>query len=205
MRYDNERDAASYLGNSIILYDGKPVIVGEVQRVPIQRSFVIQLMPLPKGSPFSTTLDDPKLNMLNIRLGNVTWGDNVYYLERIPIRAYKQGITSNNVNIVGPTGNLRSRDILGELRTTPGFVDMMMGVYPTAAEVKKKLVAAGVRKAIAVSRQFALSYNPDLEEFSLVYKGETVARSSDTRFKLPSRYQHLREFLMESGIETRAA
>ena len=121
-------------------------------------------------------------------------GFTAVYSARIPIRRWKQGITSENFG-VDHARKLKWHEML----VMPSVRDMFMNKYPT---YKTALKNAGVKSdIIAFHKKIAVGKDL-LGDFNLYYRGKIVGRSDDgERYRLGTQMKYLKEFFEEQGVE----
>lgn len=164
--YDRN-DLNKYLLNSIVLYKGAPVEV--VDGITADRKAVVKtlntgrLLQIPVG----------ELSCSNFPYGFVNYKGNAYYVERTPVRAWKLGITANNVAVralpnemAGFVMRKDNKDIISD----KGFYNMVKNVYPKKDDVVEMLrnKKPGVN-SLAISRSFAID-----KKGSLFYKNKQI-------------------------------
>lgn len=216
MIYDNEHDGAQYLRGSIVHYENRPYYVESVQMVPITRQMTCRLACVGRADvhypTVSVALEDPGLNVMNLRLGYINYRGSAYYLMRKGVRGdgFKQGLTQANVTCHpvpnGWTGG-RLREFIATLLASQSHVDLCAGKWPSLKEAhdefQRTKSAPNPTTSIAISRHFAIEFDPDMEDYTLLHRGEKVARAHDIRsFRLSARNKFLEESLkMETQID----
>lgn len=162
------------LVNTIISHNGEPHVVANVIS---KKPYVYLLVtPLDETKPIAQVNID-KVDFRPVSLGFINFPFNdCRYLSRIPHRAWKQGLTNNNITNHG-IDVFRHKQ---ELRNT------IIGNYPTFAEANKKQVFT------AFHRDFCVKNN------IIAYKdiGE-VATYNAGKFTMVPRYFYLQEYLHE--------
>jgi len=215
MIYDNEHDGAQYLRGSFVHYDNRPYYVESVQLIPITRTMSCRLACVGRADVhyphLTVSLADPLLNVMNLRLGYVNYRGSAHYLMRKGVRGdgFKQGLTQANVTCnpipAGWTGG-RLREFISTLLSSQGHVDLCAGKWPSlkeaADEFQRTKSSPNPTTSIAISRHFAIEFDPDMEDYTLLHRGEKVARANDIKaFRLNARNKFLEESLkMETQI-----
>ena len=203
--YENLEEATFRLNSSIVLYDGEPVQINNVENHK-DGTLRVHISPLPlslEGNAMSSRkmINSPKFNKFRpFELGNVNYlhKDTIYVVnvERLPVRTRVQGTTSTNTRIT--TVNKKSGLIFNfsNLTMNEGFVEMCKGVYPSL----KEFFDSGVYE-IALSRNFAVVKGEATGLFS-IYHGTDhigVMNSKAAIFVFP-KFKYLKEVLEESRI-----
>lgn len=103
--YLNINDLRQYMDGSFVLYDGVPGIVfadrdGDGKSVTFT-PIVMNGVPFkPKSKKIDIT--DDKFSCRKIDLGYVQYGSNAVYVQRNPLRMYKQGIVRSHLHVSDP-------------------------------------------------------------------------------------------------------
>jgi len=199
--YQTPEDAAQHLNHTIIMYDDRPVYVQEVFRA----GGVIRLSLLPVPSlrdPFAVDLFDPLIDakIMGQRLGycNLGSGLGATWVSRIPARQYHQGLCGQNLSIgnVNGRGNVLRWD---SLMRRAEFADMLRRQYPSYKEVLKQLENDHDIPSIAFHPHLAIE-RQELGYYLLLYKAERVAWGDPLQFKLPKKFEYLKETLNKCGV-----
>jgi len=209
MLWDNIEDAHARLTRCVVMYDDHPYYVDRIDG-PVKKVLIVVMRRLPLlDDQLTVTLDDPKLNYTQYRLGYVNrqsdgglWTS--FYMMRSPVRGIKQGIYNNNIQYAGLQRGFKGPSIDNSLNN-PHFADMLMNKYPTIDVAKDLIDKAPVREGyantIAFHRNFALSRDP-LGFYKLLYKGDEVAWGDPIGgLNLPSQYSHLMQVMEENGVK----
>lgn len=200
--YDNARDAASYLNNTVAFWDGSPIYIDR-----IEADFSIQgyKLPLTNNSMRENlgNCQDKRFQCREFRLGYINWSNGAaIYAERRPHRGVQQGLCDNNVVMLDGRGNPQS---MSRAIREQGFVDMLLGKYPSPAEASAKMERGDV-SSVAFERYLAVARHANFNNLRyLKYKGRDVSWSDNNRFKLPDEFKYLREICEPTGILERAA
>ena len=196
--YETLEDANQQLGASVLLFKGDPMWCEGCQIRNGKISVLLYSLPRLRDQIF-VDIDDPDLDSRDLgrRLGYVnTFGPSgALFVSRIPARQYKQGLSKNNVRILGGSGRLT----LNDLRVQPGFTDAIKGIYPSFKRARERLQEDPDILSIAFNRNFALQRD-ELGFFVVLYRNERVAWGDPDAFKLPSHFQYLKELCQENGV-----
>lgn len=207
MLYENVEEVNHRLANTIVMYDGEPMLVTQgSQRVGGPVSVVLRrLKNRPEGkNEFVVPLDDPALNYRTFALGyiNFTATGEALYVTRNAARRTKQGLDDNNV-VVQHSSEV-GRVNLSTLRSySDSFFDFMAGRYPTFGEARERFKkTSGNLQSVAFHRNFALHYDRRLGLDTLFFKGRKVGYcGNDNKLVLGPDYQYLRELVHEQKLE----
>jgi hypothetical protein len=206
MPYETQEEAKMRLEGTVVMYDERPCFVREI--IQADQDLVARLNPMPRmRDDLPVNIKDEKLVARGLRLGYVNYGARgVVYVERMPVRRYKQGICRDNLYFKlhnNPGVGNNQRDYWQALLGRKEFTDMLVNAYPSVDKCIDELNAGGDKKAAAFAREFALEKD-ELGLFFLYHKGNKVAWGEPTTgYTLPSEYMYLREVLQEAGIEVR--
>jgi len=185
----NPGDYNSRLHNSVVCYDGYPVNL----QVLNQNEFTVS--PIHTESKFSSKtirpndvkldISTPDLGYFNIEPGGVKMAA---YIERHPVRRWRQGLCSTNCSVhllSGDAHGRRAREEIHPYLFTKGFEDMIQGRYPSVPEGLKSLTDKKVN-SVALSRNIAVSRKDDI--FNVWYKRDKVGYMSPGKniVKVPS-------------------
>lgn len=203
--YDSLEDAERRLLNTVVLYKGDPVYIERIRGLSSNQIADVILLPTGKTAAIETQLDLSSFEVLDLPpLGYVNLANYAHYLVRQPIRAVRQGLCAQNVNIsANPDGGTPNWD---RLMRTQGLVDMFKNKYPTFDSVFDEIIKSDDAKKKAFSKRYALAID-DMESITLEYRGINIARANNPkkygpRFTLPKKYEYLTEELTENAIRT---
>lgn len=159
-----ERDLSQRLDHTICRYDGVPYYVRYVNRG------VLSLHSLLSGSKkkvIDIHPNDEKFDVSTVPLGFAQASDSVVvYLSRRPNRLYKQGISIDSLSMkfIGPAR--ANFNYISE-----AFENMVLNKYPSLGEAFNTLRRSNEDKEIAISRDTALKWNPNLKLIFVYFKG----------------------------------
>lgn len=195
--FDTREEAAMRLDGTIIQGPNGPVYVKEMET-----SSIIHYKELSKRGGVQTTIRTATLDdgfcIKPFPLGYVNRGETCYYLQRMPVRKYKQGLHDAAMRIVlnGATRQ-SSRIRASALYEGPGFYAMYHNNYPSLRDVRI-LLEEGDCRTQAFGREWALGLL-DGKQHSLYYKGNEVGVyvKDSGSFSLHDERKYLQEALME--------
>lgn len=205
--YDTYEEAQQKLANSVVIYDGAPVLV---QKAGGQKNHVwLEFKRLPISRTSSEVekrqIDDPRWDFRNLgsRLGYTTLqvpGSDLFetvYTSRIPTRHSRQGLDRQTVILEGmQVYQWKFENLIYQ----KGFNDMMTNTFMKPVEAFSTMVVnKGQYKSIAIGRKLALSYD-QVTPPVLLYRTERIGYTEDgIKFKLADHKKHLREELEDIG------
>lgn len=178
------RDYNGRLHNSVVCYDGYPV------NLQVISEHEFSLTPVHPKSPFkpkSINPSDMKLDISTPSLGYFNLGTAAAYIERNPVRRWRQGLCNTNCSVYLLSGetHTRRREEIIQCLYTEGFEKMIRGEYPNIPEAIKTLKAKKVN-SVALTRNIAISMKDDI--INVWYKREKVGYipPGEMRVKVPS-------------------
>ena len=186
--YDNAGDAHMRLSESIIRYKGVPVFVHNVRE-----DMTVNFSLLSDGSPGTAPCTDPDFDITPVPTGYVNYHNDSSYVQRVPCRRWKQGLSRDGVE-ASPAhgGSPPARDLV----STPEMAATIMDEYPPFLEALSQ-VRTGASRAAAYHRFFCFVRN----EMGLVwlwYKGVKVGWMEQDIPMLGVQFQYLYEELRET-------
>lgn len=189
MRYESTRDVELRLRHSVVMYQGRPVMVMNVEDV---NSVIVE--DILEGEAKRVKVSDLDLQPSSAPLGYVLAGDNVFMAMRKPVRKFKQGLTQENM-IVRPVSFKRRDEPLRGRGVHFGSREVaktMIGDFPDIGKAFQD-VRSGRMSIVPFSRDWAVA---DVEDdLSIVFRGEVVGYATDNSVKLlPERF-YLKESL----------
>jgi len=153
--FDNTADANMRLSDSVIRLQGSPIYIHEAVRGP-DREIQLVYTDL-EGVGGRVGVHNEHLNYEPVPLGYVNIDGMSAYLQRIPARKWKQGLSRDNLQIKGILPDfIDTRALL----TTSYLAATIQGTYPTFAEALTR-VREGRDQHTAFHRKFSL--HPDSE------------------------------------------
>lgn len=195
-KFFNVEHAQRYLPNSIIRLKGIPIYVGHVEGGGKRGSLRLTYNYL--GDPDSSFIYLPNkdVNMNPVPLGFINLKSGTFYICRCPIRAWKIGLSANNIRIFRAVGSPNTIWNLGERQEvlmSKEMEDTILGRYPSYREAVDTSEKEG--RLVAFSRSFGC-----LEGKTLVYKflEDPVGTCNRLQPKLSEGYQFLDKVLEEA-------
>lgn len=189
MRYESTRDVELRLRHSVVMYQGRPVMVMNIEDV---NSVIVE--DILEGEAKRVKVSDLDLQPASAPLGYVLSGENVFMAMRKPVRKFKQGLTQENM-IVRPVSFGRRVEALRGRGVHFGSKEVaktMIGDFPDIGKAFQD-VRSGRMSIVPFSRDWAVA---DVEDdLSIVFRGEVVGYATDNSVKLlPERF-YLKESL----------
>lgn len=197
MRFDNQRDASSYLSNTVCYYNGVPIYIEAIDANLMAHAYNLPY----NGQVRLVDINSELFNCREYKLGYMNAADGCYYVSRRPSRGTAQGICDNNLSFI-PSDNDRHHRGTNMARAVqdPGLVQMLTGIYPTIPEALQKLEHPNVN-AVAISRHLCIKKHPQFNNLRfLEYKGQEISFSDTNAFDLPEDFQYLREICNPTGV-----
>lgn len=204
--YETVEEANMRLSSTVVLYEGEPVYITEVRQLNEDDAkneiYRVYSTPLPyrrDARAERKLISSGKFDLSPFRMGFMNFGGHAYYLSRNTARQNRQGLSERSLTIVGPPDQppIRLSNIISEQE----FVDMIKGKYPSMEEAVKMLQQPEYN-AVAVSREYALKKDTDLDGLIILYhKDAKVGFMAGTKsFKLSKKFHFLKEQLKERNI-----
>lgn len=147
--YLTQRDCAMRVDSTLCTYAGKPVWVRADEREPANHIHIndVSLWIKGTGKPKKILIEDPLFSVTPVELGYVNLQHTIpqaVYLYRQAQRRPRQGLSTDNINIVGNTLGVD----LNALLSSKEFVDMWCGVYPSFSECLDSVLKAPEDKVL---------------------------------------------------------
>lgn len=186
-------DVGMRLANCVVMYDGKPVMLGDVMHNAEEQSVIINARYLSNGRNFIISLPDEKLDLTPVPVGYVNYGKDAVYVSRVPVRRYKQGLCHHNMrtryaNPMVP--NVRTASIL----SSRGMSECITDDYYTLNDCIK-LLEEGERSSVAFHRRWALYEDEAIGVRHLMYRGRQVGIYGEHGPELGRKFRYLAEEL----------
>lgn len=147
-------DLVTMFKESIVLYEGRPVKVTE-----INADYQFKIWDLEKQRFNVVPWDFKKFRNPTRRLGMVNLNEGVIYVSRIPHRKYSSGLNRQNLAVQGLEGDRQSNIgvLLQRMKDLcdVGIADALNNAYPTFEEAKNWV--SQFYGTYAFDKQFALS------------------------------------------------
>ncbi len=154
--------AAGYLKDSIIRVANDPVYIYNVVEGG-RRKAVMTYCPLKNmGDMQQIPLDHADVDMNPVPLGMCTWFDGdmwvTYHVSRYPVRAWKVGLSRNNIGVTSITGRGQAGEaVVDQVFATVALDKCIRGEYKSLKDTLELLKKH--RGAIPISRRFAVASN----------------------------------------------
>jgi len=179
MKYDSQRDARLYLNNGVFLHGRNIVRVREVEE---DMTVIVDV--LNKQQMGRVPIKEISMKPLTIGYYYSQSNDKCVYLVRLPMRGWRQGLTS---------GNCRAKNVsaFGLDIHEPNFHKMIWNEYPSVQEAKD--YAKKVRDCYPFHRAWAID-----RYGKLYYKTEVVGEMDGTEYHLFKTFHFLKELLEEA-------
>lgn len=193
----NSRDAAMRLNGTVVRQDGKAVYVHDFDNWSCRI--------LDMESEDSSRVDDVRkagLDLSCVPLGYCNIGNyNSYYLQRVPVRAWKQGLSNENLAVDGKVGELGS---LGIGIHHSAIAEVVEGSYLTYTKALDKVYYLLEEGRDSVKRAFSRKFAVGIDDggVALFYKGRIVGSFDGREWELKRNYVHLTEALTEAINES---
>lgn len=208
--YETAEEVRFRLENTIVLYDGAPVLISrvnvpeEVDYKEIARVFFYELpygRGVGNGKEVRKYLSSRKFDLAPFKMGYFNHGGEAFCASRIPVRQNRQGLSNGTCAITTIRGKRSENFGFNNMLASQGFVDMVAGKFPTFAEAGEMLGNKD-NSSVAVSRSFAFLIDHDLEALLLMHKGIKcgIAVRGQKALNLPPKFHFLREEAEECRI-----
>jgi hypothetical protein len=199
--YETTHDVEQKLVSTIILYKGKPIWVIAVDSYcgesgVCELAIRVKTIPVkPSTKSIIIALSNPGLDTRGIssHLGyiNSSLAHQAVWLSRVPLRKWKQGLSSENLYL--------SPDIIdfGSIVADEGLAAMVANTYPTMTDALALFLS--MKPSVAIHKFFAIRKKP--EGYILEYKGRAIGISETLgNFKLLPEYGHYQEIVEHYAI-----
>ena len=179
--YQNAGEADMRLRGCVVLYDNIPVCIERCAKADNGKIQLTAFEVGNLGNYLRFNLDDPKLNYRNIKLGfmlsNLT--GRAYYVVRMPIRRYKQGLSKENtrfklVHTLGQNKPDRGYTLSSAIKDK-GFASLLRGEKQDIQEI---LEAMRDQCGVRIVNRFFMFEKDELGLIHLYYKGVRVGYSN---------------------------
>lgn len=195
-KYYDLSHAQMRLESSVVKLDDRFVFINGVGKgSSIRDGYKIVYTSLsdPNKEQFVGFIPQQVVDCSDLRLGfvNLEGSKSCVFASRVPIRAYKEGLTNTNVSVLDPTkyvGAFGSAAI-GRLIVLPEFDKTLKGIYPSYDEcfrATKKLQA----HSMAFGRSFAVD-----KKGNLFFRSLGIVGICNKEPLLKDKYSYLKELL----------
>ena len=154
--YLSPTDLSQYLDGSIVLYDGTP---GYIRTTGANDGETVIFYPLNnKSKGITIKITDDKFSCRNIDLGYMQVGACAVYVQRKPMRMYKQGIVRNHLKFT--PNHVSDRDAI----YSKEFSNCIHGQHPSFKSAFSKLspyTNNNYEASFAFNRHFCVEYTTD--------------------------------------------
>lgn len=181
LRIDTDDDARMRLSQSIVMYQGKPVYTEQSEK---KHTLIRDMY---TGETCNVLTDE--LDLTPVQVGNIAIGKSYMYVQRAPVRKWKQGVNK---------GNLKFGDMPWELPAfqlvSKGMANAIMGVYPAVTDAIDNILA-GRYNAVPINRHWGFGLVEDIPR--LLYKDKVVGfLEDDGEIIISKKYFFLKEDLL---------
>ena len=182
-------DAQMRLTGCVVRYKDDPVYIHSVNHSEA-RGIYANLSILGSEDQIRKGVNDPEWDYRPIPTGYMNYASNAFYITRIPIRKWKQGLHADNVVSLPAT-----RRVMDLVRTVE-FKSVVKNLYPTFDDINT-MIRLGL-KGGAFHRKFCLRGNMYAKTPMLEYMGEVVGLVHDGKPELLPQFLFLTEELQEA-------
>lgn len=223
-KYETHEEVKARLEQTVVMYDNEPVYIAqvlmpkdedgkEIARV-IYRPLPLgigagkapepkfddngRLLPQEKG--VRKYLSSRKFDLTPFKMGYMNWKGNAVYVERVPMRQYKQGLSAGTTMFNDIYGYRYDGINFNHAIASPAFVDMVKGKYPTFKDAGAMI--NDKTKSVAISRNFAFVIDTDLEALFLYHNNVKCgfAFKGDANLRIAPKFHFLKEEMEENRI-----
>lgn len=207
--YDTQEEYKQKLGSTVVLFDGKPVLIHEFSGKGKDITILFYKLPLSKsgtGEGLHELANDPrwdfkklgeKLGYINL-VNSTTKERDIIFSSRIPTRHSVQGLSSRTVGLKSFPENKFNIE-WATLLTQESLTDTLMNKFPSRQKAFDIITGDtfNIICNVAIGRKYALSYNR-VHPPGLVYRGENIAYTEDGKlFKLAKHKLFMKEELVD--------
>jgi len=190
--WDNRRDAAMQLVDTVVRKGNSPVIIHDI----LTEADVLfaRCRTLATGRYHTVRLDE--LNCKPVPLGYINMRDRCCYGSRIARRRWKAGLDRSNLWIVG--NGARAGAYMCPTSNKRPLTACIQGVYPTLEECMQEVVTATRSKAFCRTLAVGAPRTPYGHNLALYYKGVKVSDHMDGKEVMLSKpYEYLSQIVQE--------
>lgn len=183
--FERDQDAAMRLNGCVVMYAGEPVYVMEAGK---KNSLVCDLDEKEQVKVATNDLD-----LSPVLIGNVQMGNHHIYLQRIPIRRWKQGLHRENLDI-GKTLFAKLNIPMPRIDVcTKAFKKAIKGEFGKPMDVMRKVMNGDILSG-AINRHWAVAKINGVDR--LFYKDQLVGFVDDGEITISKKYFFLKEDLL---------
>lgn len=205
IKYETLEDARMRLRQTVVLYEGQPVLIREIARAEKAGDEIFRVLfdalPTKKGGiDFEEQakrkyISSKHFDIAPFKMGYVNAPNGAFYCTRLPNRMQKQGLCGENFQGKDNYGNPVN---FATFLNTKEVVAMVNGQYPTFAGAVKALSKC---PSVAFSRDFCIMKDEIMEELLFLYhKGKKVGVILNEKITLGKGFLCLKESLEELGL-----
>lgn len=176
LRYPNANDVHMRLNGCLVRYKDIPYYCVSSQD---NDGMHVLLYSLGKMTPkHSVHSSDVELDVSSVPLGYVNYSDEAYFMQRIPMRRQRQGVSSGNTNVCKVGGDYNVSVPTSQIIKSKGMHDSIRGIFPSYQEALKRL-RSQEQESVAISRKLAMEIDDlgiirvHLNETPIGWVGET--------------------------------
>lgn len=207
IKYESVDDARMRLRQTVVLYEGKPVLIRDIVRSDKPGDGIFRVLfdelpstkrapAIPEEEPRRKYISSKYFDIAPFKMGYVNAPTGAFYCSRMPNRMQKQGLCGENFQGRDNHGNVITFATFLSTKEVPA---MIRGDYPSFANAVRALAKA---PSVAFSRDFCVMKDEILEElFHLYHKGKKVGVSLNGRITLGKNFLCLKESLEELGLK----
>lgn len=203
IQYEAVHDAEMRLANTIVVYDGNPVVVDRIEAVETDDIFRVHFRQLPLGTKAGERkfISSRKFDLAPFKVGYVEVSGALLYVSRAPRRNQQQGLSPGNTAFMRNGMHTDPREWWNHLLSAPDFEKAFHNKRDNY-EACLWSVRGGNPFAI-LSREFALKPDGNFSELVFLFHKEQKVGyiTDDNRVRLAPKSKCLRECLLELGAK----
>ncbi len=174
--YDHVEEAMLRLNGTIVTYQGRPILVHQVDRHPDDpRDFRLGCQSAGASILDYISYSDPLLDCRAIKSGYITRQGETMWLERLPSRVFQQGINGRNTLMTNVGG---SRNI-GVGSFTSLLKPLSERFIVPWNETWQRLFQRETIRNLRLSDDIAVSFNNNSEELEVYYRQRFLGTIKD--------------------------
>lgn len=182
--WDNQEDARMRLLNSVVRFKDQAVTITD-----INAGLTVYFTYLATGNASKAAIESRDWDWSPVPTGYVNTNRHAVYVERMPVRKWKQGLHRDNTKIRGEGQRLIDRDII----FSKHFAQTVKMKFPKYKDALKDVTNNKYK-----SRAFSLHYSLDRDEIGLLwlmYRGFKVGWYAGEIFQFGDGFGYLQEEL----------
>lgn len=184
--WDNQQDAHMRASGTVVRFNGKPVYIKDVQTEGGE--LLVNFVYLLTGRKSTARLSDELWNWKPVPTGFVNTGDKVFYVQRKPVRKWKQGLSRDNCSVFPKALGMQ------EMFKSKQFGRTVMRDYPSYKEAFAKVRSEGGQ--VAFHPDLAISRSK-VGPIYLLYRTDTVGWLEQGELILGDDWSFLKEIVQE--------